>query len=337
MTEASRPPTPTPVRRSPPLWKKGLGLSGGIFLGAVLLVAAWAKLLDPIAFAEQIRLEGLDFLLPAAAVAFLALALEVGLGSALLLGVRRLWVLVATSGLVVFFLWLTGRNYWLTSQGLREEGESCGCFGNLVERTPAEAFTQDLLLLVPPLILAFLAWQWGSTRWLRPRLAVVAGLTLLALVVAWKAPELPLDNLATRLKPGVDVAELCVGAEADRICLNVVVPEFSEGRHLVVLADLGDPAFEQAVGSLNDYVAKGGEPPLWILSAATLDEQQAFFWQFGPRFEIREVPEALLRPLYRRLPRSFILDQGEVTVTYSGLPPLDQISAEPALATFSVP
>ena len=34
-------------------------------LGAVLLFAVWAKALDPAAFAEQIRIEGLDVLLSA--------------------------------------------------------------------------------------------------------------------------------------------------------------------------------------------------------------------------------------------------------------------------------
>jgi hypothetical protein len=53
---------------------------GGGFLGAVLLLAAYAKLLDPNTFVELVRAEGLDFLLPARLVAVFALAVEVGLG-----------------------------------------------------------------------------------------------------------------------------------------------------------------------------------------------------------------------------------------------------------------
>ncbi|MEE8524742.1 MAG: hypothetical protein V3T72_12480, partial [Thermoanaerobaculia bacterium] len=60
-----------------PGWKRVLGNFGGVFLGAVLLIAAGAKTLDPAAFADQITAEGLDFLLPAGAVALFALALEV--------------------------------------------------------------------------------------------------------------------------------------------------------------------------------------------------------------------------------------------------------------------
>jgi uncharacterized membrane protein YphA (DoxX/SURF4 family) len=127
----------------------------GAVLGIVLLVAVWAKAVDPASFAEQIRTEKLDFALSAPAIALLALALEAGLGLALLLGVRRNWVLVPATLLVAFFLFLTGRAWWLSAHGLRDAAASCGCFGNLVQRTPAEAFWQDLLLLVPPLVLAF--------------------------------------------------------------------------------------------------------------------------------------------------------------------------------------
>src|SRR3954469_12746885 len=77
-----------------------LGTFGGAFLGCVLLVAVWAKALDPAGFAEQIHAEGLDGFLPAQAVALIALVLEAGLGLALLLGLRRPWVLVPATLLV---------------------------------------------------------------------------------------------------------------------------------------------------------------------------------------------------------------------------------------------
>src|SRR6185436_3309203 len=159
--------------------------------------AVWGKALDPSAFAEQIHTEGLDVLLSAQAVALIALALEAGLGLALLLGVRRLWVLVPAALLVAFFVFLTGRAWWMSAHGLRE-AESCGCFGNLVQRTPAEAFWQDLLLLVPALLLAFVARS-RSARLPTARLAAALAASIAVALFAWKAPELPLDNLATRL------------------------------------------------------------------------------------------------------------------------------------------
>jgi hypothetical protein len=317
-------------------WQALLGTLGGVVLGGVLLFAAWAKILDPSAFADQIRLEGLDFLLPAAAVAAIALALEIGLGGALLLGIRRLWVLIPTALLVVFFLWLTGRNYWLTEQGLRSASESCGCFGNLVQRSPAEAFWQDLLLLVPPLLLAFLGRRWLASRWLWPRVALVALMTVVGLWVAWKSDELPLDNLATRLRPEAKIEELCTGGE-EKICLDLVVPELLEGRHLVILADLEGEAFTAAIEDLNAYVLDATGPTLWVLSSAEADEQRRFFWQWGPAFEIRETPEPLMQPLYRQLPRSFTVQDGEVLETFSGLPPLDRLAGTTGVAASATP
>lgn len=297
-----------------------LGTIAGVFLGAVLLVAVWAKALDPAAFAEQIRLEGLDVLLSAQAVALVALVLEAGIGLALVLGVRRLWVLVPAALLVAFFTFLTGRAWWMSAHGLRE-AESCGCFGNLVQRTPAQAFWQDLLLLAPPLLLSFVG-RGRSSAFPRVRAALVAAATVAVAVFAWKAPELPLDDLATRLSPGVEVEEICAGAEADAVCLDTVAPDLKQGEHLVVIADLtdlDDPALGDAVAGLNKIKDAGGE--VWVLSASPSEQHRAFFWRFGPAFQVVETPEPLLRPLYRRLPRSFRVEDGRVTETFAGLPP----------------
>ncbi len=303
-------------------WQSALGTLGAVFLGAVLLVAAWAKALDPTAFARQIAQEGLAILLPAAAVALFALGIEVFLGSALVLGLRRPWVLWPSVALVVFFLLLTGRTYYRFLQGESPADTGCGCFGNLVERTPAEAFWQDLLLLVPALALAFLGRVTPpqGTRW---RLAAVSLLTVGALVFAWRAPDLPLDDLATRLRPGVAVKTLCIGQGEQRECLDGarILPELQTGAHWVVLADLADAAFTAQVEPLNAYHLAGQGPRLWVLTDASEEALFAFRFGHGPAFEVREAPTALLRPLYRQLPRSFRVQDGQVVETLNGLPP----------------
>lgn len=326
----------------PSTTRRTLGFVGGLVLGAVLLVAAYAKLLDPVAFTEQIQSEGLDVVLSAQTVAFIALGLEVGLGLALVFGIRRWWVLVPATLLVAFFLFLTGRTYWLDRQGLLEETNSCGCFGNLVDRTPAEAFWQDLLLLVPPLLLAWIGRD-RLTRAVPPlRTAVVAIGTVAALVFATQAPELPLDDLATRLKPGVEVDDLCTGADDNRVCMTLVVPELLQGRHVVVMADFeenGEPhgqtsedgaapagTLAGAVPELNDYAMRGAGPRLWVIGEMTPERMNQLYWQWGPVFELRAAPTSLLRPLYRRLPRSFLVEDGEVVETFRGLPPLPELA-----------
>jgi hypothetical protein len=307
-------------------WKRTVGAIGTFILGAVFLVGALTKAVDPLALAEQVRVEGLDIFLSDTIVAFIALGLEFALGAALILGVRRLWILIPASLLVVFFLFLTGRSYWNFLHGIEDETVSCGCFGNLVDRSPAEAFWQDLLLMVPALVIAF----FGRSREGFPsRRSVIAALvTVAGLVLAWKAPGLPLDDLATRLSTGKQVQDICSGLEEARVCFDTVIPELGEGEHVVVLADLSAQEFGEAVSELNAYFLSGRGPRLWVVCTATPEEQHQFFWTWAPTFEIRDAPPALIRPLYRTLPRSFLVYDGEVSRTFSGLPPFEILAEE---------
>lgn len=296
-----------------------LGVAGAIVLGGVLLFASYAKAMDPEAFAEQIVAEGIAPLSLSFAAALVALALEVGLGAALLLGIRRLWVLLPTAALVAFFIFLTGRAWYNAAHGTGEVMH-CGCFGNLVDRTPAEAFWQDLVLLVPALVLCFLGRGEGAPPPWR-RLAVTAVVTVGVVAFAAVAPRLPLDDLATRLRPGAAVAGICTGADEDRLCLDAVASELESGRHLVVIADLEDPTLLAAVPRLNELAVDPDGPSPWILTASTPEAVATFNWTQAPAFELREAPATLLRPLYRRLPRSFEVVDGVVTATWAGLPP----------------
>ena len=137
-----------------PRGDQALGKTACIFLGGILLFASYAKLLEPGGFVGQIHLEGLDFWWSATRVAVVAIFLETCLGIFLLLGVTNRVVLGWTALLALFFLYLTGQNYWLVSQGLRDPETACGCFGDLIQRTAGEAFWQDLLMLGLPLVVA---------------------------------------------------------------------------------------------------------------------------------------------------------------------------------------
>ncbi len=297
-------------------WFRWIGYFGGAVLGLVLLVAAGAKVLDPAGFAEQIKAEGLDFAISAPTVALIAIGIEVAIGLALLLGMRRLWVLIPSVLLVGFFVFLTARTYVHAIRGDVPDAASCGCFGNLVQRTPAEAFWQDLLLLVPPLALSFLGRPRGG-RFPAGRFAAVVLATGAAVGFAAKASDLPLDDLATRLKPGVAPAEICAGKDSERVCLDALVPGLAEGEHLVVLADLEGAPFLELVPDLNRYAETRATRPLDVLTSSTAETKTSFFWKYGPAFEIREAPPALLRPLYRRLPRAFTVRDGQVVKTFS--------------------
>ena len=67
------------------------------------------------------------------------------------------------------------------------------------------------------------------------------------------------------------------------------------------------------------------------------EDLNAFSWQYMVATEIRLAPTTLIRPLYRTLPRSFRVRDGEVVETTSGLPVLGEVGegwtagASPAL------
>lgn len=229
-----------------PKWKSILGSAGARFLGLVLLVAAGAKAVEPGAFAEQIRLEQLDFLFSVRTVTLIALALEVGLGTVLILGVRRLWVLFPATLLVSFFLFLTGRNYWLVLNGLRDEDAACGCFGSLIERTPAEAFWQDLVLLIVPLCLAFIGRQVSHQGFPWRRLLATALLVIGVTIYAGGSSDLQFVEMAAEIASeageehflktddyllvvaGSDVPEAEIYHSQESVTFLVLSPQLSE-------------------------------------------------------------------------------------------------------------
>jgi uncharacterized membrane protein YphA (DoxX/SURF4 family) len=294
-----------------------LGYLGALVLGSVLLFAVFSKAADPRLFEEQIVAEGLDFWLPAGIVAILALALEAALGFALILGIRRLWVLLPAAALVLFFLFLTGRTYVHELRGEPTPADSCGCFGHLVERTAAEAFWQDLVLLVPPLALSFLGRPRHTQGQPRARLAGAVAGTVAVLGLASSAYSLPLDDVVTRLRPGVALGDLCV----DEICVLDLVPDAQDQSTYLVILDPEDERLGETIDALNAYVLDGEGPDLAVLTGATPEELNKLSWQFGPVFQILDAPSALLRPLYRTLPRAVWTLDGQVKETYNGLPP----------------
>ena len=134
------------------------------------------------------------------------------------------------------------------------------------------------------------------------------------------APGLPLDDLATRLKPGVAVTDICAGAEEERLCLDALAVELEAGSHLVVIADLEDETLLAAMPRLNEMALATDGPTPWIFTASSPEAVGIFKWTQAPIFAVREVPLSLLRPLYRHLPRSFEVMDGAVVATWPGLP-----------------
>lgn len=223
-----------------------LGKTACCILGAILLFASYAKLLEPGGFVEQIHLEGLDFWLPATLIAVVAMFLETLLGVLLLLGVTNRVVLAGSTVLISFFLYLTGRNYWLVARGLRDPDSACGCFGSLIERTAGEAFWQDLLMLGFPVIVAirFLPRDLIFPPW---RSLVAVGVSVAVSLLMARSPSLVAAGAALRIaeeevpdRPLVPVRATVFVNDEEDIEAEVYIFE-ADASFVVVSALLGQP------------------------------------------------------------------------------------------------
>jgi uncharacterized membrane protein YphA (DoxX/SURF4 family) len=294
-------------RRSPPpfFWSRAAGHLGRVALGFVFLAAGFLKGLDPAEFAHQIAGYGIFGSHPSAVVAPALIVLEVVLGVALVAGVRPFGVGLASVLLLLLFIAVEA--YGLAAG----RTESCGCFGAYVHRTPAEVIGEDFLFVG----LAALS-IWGLRGWAgmkRSRAAAVLAAAIVlssAFVVA--SPSLPIDDYVTRLRAGRTLADLDLASR---------LPELLQGRHLVALIDVTDPRASEIASALDALATRPGAPAVLGLTPSTEQEIDAFRWTVVPAFEIKRVDRDVIKRLYRKLPRFFVLDSGRVAAVYDGAPP----------------
>jgi hypothetical protein len=249
--------------------------------------------------------------------------------------------MLPATGLVALFVFLTGRSYLAHLRGEPPSEHGCGCFGRLVERSPAEAFWQDLAMMLPPLLLAWVGRPSPNAPIPVRRGLAAALLTVGVLVFTGFAPDLPLDDLATRLERARRLDDNCLGEEEEerpgdmpvigasttRVCLHELMLhprllEWDKERYYVVMADVTDAHFLNRLKELNDYATAETGLPLVVLSPSPEQAVEEFTVRHGAAFDPLPAPPALLRPLYRRLPRSFLVEGGRVVETYPDLPPL---------------
>jgi uncharacterized membrane protein YphA (DoxX/SURF4 family) len=290
------------------------GHCGRVALGLVFLLAGVLKALDPAEFARQIAGYGLVGGTVAAAGAPLLIALEIGLGAALLLGAFPMAAAGAGCGLLAGFIAIEA--YGL----MHGRTEACGCFGAYVQRTPREVIAEDLLFIGFGILAV-----WGLAGWRGlARRAAVAALPLagaVALALPLASPHLPLDRLLTRLAPGRTLDDLGIRAH---------LPSLAAGRHLIALIDVTEPAAAATAAALDALAAAPGSPAIVALTPATPEEVAAFQWSAAPGFEVRSIDRGALKPLYRRLPRFFLLQDGRVVWVRDDAPPdaADLLSSE---------
>ncbi|HEX9426787.1 MAG TPA: MauE/DoxX family redox-associated membrane protein [Candidatus Polarisedimenticolia bacterium] len=274
-----------------------------IGLGMVWLLAAAAKAVDPLEFAHEIASYGLIGASPAATAAPLVIALEAVLGVMLLAGAGSGLAGIASCVLMLAFLALKIRSL------LTGRTDPCGCFGSYLQTSPGWGIALDVLFLAAGLVILWGLGARAGRRGAGPALLILAT-AVLSLAFAVASPRLPLDRFVTRLSVGRSLADL--GLEGR-------VP--GEGRRLVALLDLTDPASVGIAARLESLASAPGAPAVVALTASSEEEQASFVWSASPTFEIKRVDRAALKPLYRALPRFFVVDGERVIALFDGAPP----------------
>jgi uncharacterized membrane protein YphA (DoxX/SURF4 family) len=278
-------------------------------LGAIFLAAGFLKALDPAEFARQIAAYGLVGPGLASVAAPVFITLEFSLGVALVAGFRPRLMLTAGT---LFLLGFIGLETYAISIG---KTESCGCFGAYVQRTPQQVILEDLLFVGLALVALWGLRRWGGIPGSAPAITVLAAAAL-SFFFALASPYLPIDPIVTRLAVGRSLKDLGLAGR---------VPGLDEGRHLVALLDVTDPGAAELGARLNEIVEKSGGPGIVALTPATAEDAAAYLWSAAPAFDIHPVDRPVLKRLYRRLPRFFVVENGQVVAVLDD-PPLAGLS-----------
>ncbi|MBC7399675.1 MAG: DoxX family protein, partial [Mucilaginibacter sp.] len=132
--------------------KSGLIWFCRIIVGLLFIFSGLIKANDPLGFSykleEYFEVFHITFLNSAAlGFAILLCALEIILGFALLIGVRKKLVAQGLLLIIIFFSFLTFYSAFF------KVVQTCGCFGDAIPLTPWQSFSKDLILLLLIIVL----------------------------------------------------------------------------------------------------------------------------------------------------------------------------------------
>lgn len=296
-----------------PRWRQWLARGLEMIIGAILLLAGLLKAWEPMDFVRQIT----DYKIITAPgivkpLAWAMIALECGLGAALIAGYRRRQVLPLAMGLFVVFLGAVG---WAWVSGATAD---CGCFGSWAKRTPAEAFAEDLLMLAA-LVVAWFIYRVETPRFHRMRFGVVC-LAMLA--------GLFLTGWASRsVRQSTDpVTRLQAQAQNPVSNLNItgLAVDLKTGTHLIMLMDTGCAHCQASVPAFNQLLTQQqSTSPLIALCSNMEAEVTMFKKNFQAQFPLGRISrEDFMRLLERGdTPRTLLVKDGVIRKIWDGNAP----------------
>ncbi|MBW1989934.1 MAG: hypothetical protein JRI97_10370 [Deltaproteobacteria bacterium] len=286
-----------------------------VLLGGVFLVAAAVKVADMALFTRQILDYGIVSSWPlAAAGAWGFVFAESILAGALLAGWRPREALWGTAALLLVFIGVTGWAW--AGDGV----DDCGCFGELLKRTPGQALAEDLVLLAIAAA-ALMLHRPGKPRLQRFRASVTVLFALAGLVLPWvfglSFSALPRGRAGEA--PPLGRVAILQGPEVD----------LSSGRWLLEIMDTGCDHCAEAVMPLNMVHQEPSMPRVAALSVNEPGAVEDFIARTGAEFPILKVArEDYLRLLGDgEIPRYILAAEGTIVSVWDGeLPGFEELA-----------
>jgi len=279
-----------------------------IIVAVVFIIAATLKGFDPQAFAEQITQYNI-FPHLAVLAAWCFIVGEFMLAFALIVNLFPKVILPAAILLLLFFIAIT---YYSMTTNI---GGNCGCFGNLVHRSPEQVIVEDAAMLRGMVFSALVLFQ-TPQRKIATKLAVVILSGVLIATTSAYSSLLPVDSFVTQLK---------VGATFTSWPVEGLYKDLNKGTHVVFLFSVKEKTIETDVSMMNAISQNENIHSSVGLITDGSSHLTELVFQYGTAFQSGALEPRFARSLYRILPRVFILRDGIVTAVWSRIPTPDEV------------
>ena len=277
----------------------GIGKVARILIGVVFIVAGVAKAMDLNFFYYVLKTFPLGLSDPM--LLWLArgfIALEIILGTALLVNFWPRLVLPTTFAVLLVFLAVTT---WNLAGGLSED---CGCFGKLVRLHPAVEVIVELILL----FITFIAW-----RFTQP--GGSAGRFKTALMGAAVVAGIGLPDLSPERRPTV-LAKEGVGAYAGELKPNRLNADLAKGDYFLALIETDCEHCQAAMPRLNTLARSHTTPKLVAVCPNSPEELALLKAKMRVDFPVGFVPVRRFLLLNPEIPALLWVKEGIVRHTW---------------------
>jgi hypothetical protein len=260
--------------------------------------------------------------------AFALPPLEIGVGVAAVVGFHRRLACLALGGMLLVFLAAT-LHAWLTGST-----DNCGCFGELVSRSPQETFYEDLVLLA-----LAVGGLWSSshpeeTRRTRipswAKMTLAGGVVVVGFALSHYNGALAITAKG-KLRPGLEashwpISELeAPGYEKKNIALNL-----KKGTHILVFYS---PLCRHCYLSVPQVEELSELPTVDSVVGLSHDRHRPKLFEFFARgmakrdadYPLVTMPWRFYRQLNRSVPKTVVVNTGMVRMVISGVPTAEEL------------